>query len=41
MTNGPTLNKIIENLGAAEKVEEVSNSVASIKVQGVKPVIKS
>jgi hypothetical protein len=42
MANDPTLNKIIENLGVvAEKVKEVSSSVVSIKVQGVKPVAKS
>jgi ubiquinone/menaquinone biosynthesis C-methylase UbiE len=41
MPNDPTLNKIIEDLGImAEKVEEVASSVASIKVQGVKPVEK-
>jgi arsenite methyltransferase len=39
MANDPTVNKIIENLGVvAEEVKEVSSSVASIKVQGVKPV---
>ena len=42
MANDPTVNKIIENLGAvAEKVKEVSSSVVSIKVHGVKPVGKS
>jgi ubiquinone/menaquinone biosynthesis C-methylase UbiE len=38
MANGPTIDKMIENLGvAAEEVEEVSNSLSSIKVQGIKP----
>jgi len=42
MANDPTLNKIIENLGVvAEKVKEVSSSVVSIKVQGIKPDGKS
>jgi arsenite methyltransferase len=37
MVNDPTLNKIIENLGVvAEKIKEVSSSVVSIKVQGIK-----
>lgn len=38
MANDPTLNKMIKNLGVvAEKVKEVSSSVVSIKVQGIKP----
>lgn len=42
MANDPTVNKMIENLGVvAEEVREVSSSVASIKVQGVKQVGKS
>ena len=42
MINDPTAKIIIEHLGGiAEKVAEVSSSVVSIKVQGVKPVEKS
>jgi len=42
MANDPTLNKMIKNLGVvAEKVKEVSSSVVSIKVQGIKPFGKS
>lgn len=42
MANDPTVNNIIEHLGiTAEKIEEVSSSVVSIKVQGIKPVGKS
>ena len=42
MANDHTVNKIIENFGVvAEKVKEISSSVASIKVQGTKPVGKS
>ena len=42
MANDPTVNKIIENLGVgAEKVKEVSSSVVSIKVQGIKSFGKS
>jgi hypothetical protein len=37
MANDPTLNKMIRNLGVmAEKVKEISRSVVSIKVQGIK-----
>jgi hypothetical protein len=37
MANDSTLNKIIKNLGmVADKVKEVSSSLVSIKVQGVK-----
>ena len=37
IANDPTLNKMIENLGVvAEKVKEISRSVVSIKVQGIK-----
>jgi ubiquinone/menaquinone biosynthesis C-methylase UbiE len=42
MANDHTLNKIIKNLGVgAGKVKEVSSSVVSIKVQGIKPDGKS
>jgi SAM-dependent methyltransferase len=42
MANDPTAKIITENLGGvAEKVTEVSNSVASIKVYGIKPDGKS
>jgi arsenite methyltransferase len=42
MANDPTLNKEIKNSGVvAEKVKEVSSSVVSIKVQGIKPGGKS
>ena len=37
MAKDPTLNKMIRNLGVmAEKVKEISRSVVSIKVQGIK-----
>jgi hypothetical protein len=37
MANDPTLNKMIGNFGVmAEKVKEISRSVVSIKVQGIK-----
>jgi ubiquinone/menaquinone biosynthesis C-methylase UbiE len=42
ITNDPALDKIMNNLGAvAEKIKEVSSSVVSIKVQGIKPDRKS
>jgi len=38
MANDPTIDKMIENLGVvAEEVKTVSNSLSSIKVQGIKP----
>lgn len=38
ITNDPTVHKMIEDLGGgAETVKEISSSVISIKVQGVKP----
>ena len=38
IANDPTLNKMIKNLGVvAEKIKEVSSSVVSIKVKGIKP----
>lgn len=42
IANDPTFNKITENFGeVAEKVKEVSSSVVSVKVQGIKPNRKS
>ena len=38
MANDPTAKAVIENLNVPiEKVEEIGNSVVSIKVQGIKP----